>query len=216
MGMDPDPSREGQPGVPLLLHTTRGDIRAALHQAPDPQGGIVWVWGAAGGLEGPAGGIYALLAEELVEHGLTSLRVDYRVPRVFSEAVMDTLAGVSLLKGMGYRSIGLVGHSLGGAVVIAAAPFSPEVTAVVALSSQTYGAQYADRVAPRPLLLVHGEEDTRLSPECSRAIYRWARFPKELVLYPGAGHSLRQCQEELHALLSRWLVEKLRGADADA
>ncbi len=34
--------------------------------------------------------------------------------------------------------------------------------------------------------------------------------PKELVLYPGAGHGLRECKDELHALLKRLLVEKLR------
>ena len=38
-----------------------------------------------------------------------------------------------------------------------------------------------------------------------------AEEPKKLVLYPGAGHSLRECREELHPLLKSWLIEKLRG-----
>ena len=124
---------------------------------------------------------------------------------------MDTLAGGSFLKAMGYDSIALVGHSFGGAVVISAAPLSPVVTAVVSLSSQTYGARNAGLVSPRPLLLVHGEADTRLPPQSSRAIYIWAKEPKELILYPDAGHGLRECKEELDALLARWLVEKLQG-----
>ncbi|MBI2170852.1 MAG: prolyl oligopeptidase family serine peptidase [Chloroflexi bacterium] len=123
---------------------------------------------------------------------------------------MDTLAGVSFLKAMNYTSVALVGHSFGGAVVITAAPLSLEVKAVVALSSQTGGAQNAGLVSPRPLLLVHGEADTRLPPQSSRAIYIWAKQPKELVLYPGAGHGLRQCKDELDALLLGWLTDKLR------
>ena len=208
---DPSPSREDEGGSPLMLHTTRGDLRAAFHQSPDPHAAIVWVWGAQGGLDGPANRIYAVLADELLTDGITSLRVDYRQPRVLMESVMDTLAGVSFLKGLGYSSVALVGHSFGGAVVISAAPFSDQVKAVVALSSQTSGAQNAGLVSPRPLLLVHGEADRRLPPHSSKAIYQWAREPKELVLYPGAGHTLRECRDELHPLLRTWLVEKLKG-----
>ena len=211
-GVEPDPSREGQGGVPLILHTTKGDIRVAFHQTPQPHGAVVWVWGVQGGLEGPADGIYATLAEELVADGITSLRLDYRPARVLTESVMDTLAGVSFLKGLDYPSVALVGHSFGGAVVIVAAPHSDLVKAVVALSGQTYGAQNVAMVSPRPLLLVHGEDDTRLPPESSRAIYRWAREPKELVLYPGATHGLRQCKNQLHDLLKGWMVKKLRAA----
>lgn len=195
-----------------MLHTTRGDIRAAFHQSPTPHAGIVWVWGANGGLEGPAEGIYGRLADHLAGEGISSIRVDYRQPRNLMESVMDTLAGVSFLKARDYTSIALVGHSFGGAVVISAAPLSPEVKAVVSLSSQTGGAQNAGLVSPRPLLLVHGEADTRLPPMCSRSIYLWAKQPKELVLFPGAGHGLRECKEELDALLKKWLGEKLRAA----
>ena len=94
-------------------------------------------------------------------------------------------------------------------MVISAAPLSPLVKAVAALSSQTAGARGADQVSPRPLLLVHGEEDTRLPPRCSQQIYEWAKEPKELVLYPGAGHGLRQCKDQLRELLADWLVRKL-------
>ena len=200
---------EGQKGMGILLQTSRGDIRGILHSCPGTQKGIVWVWGAAGGFDGPAEGIYGHLAEELKSQGITSLRLDYRQPRVLHESVLDTLAGVSFLKGTGYEKIALVGHSFGGAVVIAAAPFSPLVQTVVALSSQTYGAKNVAQVSPRPLLLVHGGNDTRLPPSCSETIYQWAGQPKELVIYTEAGHGLRQCKEELYELLKTWLVEKL-------
>ena len=203
---------EGETGTGIVLRTTRGDIRCLYHQAPDPSAAVVWVWGILGGFAGPAQGIYGRLAERLKGEGVSSVRVSYRQARDLPESVLDTLAGVSFLKGLGYQRMALVGHSFGGAVVITAAPLSPEVVAVVGLSSQTLGATGVAQVSPRPLLLVHGMADRNLSHRCSELIYEWAQEPKELVLYPGAGHGLRQCQEELDALLSRWLVEKLRDA----
>ena len=201
---------EGQAGQGLLMQTSRGPIEAIIHhdaEAPT-QKGIVWVWGARGGFDGPADGIYGTLAEEF-EQGITSLRVNYRNPSILHESVLDTMAGISFLKGTGHTEIILVGHSFGGAVVISAAPFSPLVKAVVALSSQTGGATNAADVSPRPLLLVHGEDDTRLPSRCYEMIYDWAKEPKELVIYPGAEHGLRECKDELHDLLRRWIKDKL-------
>lgn len=60
-------------------------------------------------------------------------------------------------------------------------------------------------MSPRPLLLAHGESDTRLPPYCSEQIYSWAKQPKELVLYPGAEHGLMECAEELREMLADWL-----------
>ena len=122
---------EGQQGQGLMLHTTRGDIEAILHSDTEepPTRAILWVWGARGGFDGPAGGIFGNLAEEL-KGRITSLRVNYRNPAVLPESVMDTLAGISFLKATGHTEVVLVGHSFGGAVVIAASAFSPLIKAV--------------------------------------------------------------------------------------
>jgi pimeloyl-ACP methyl ester carboxylesterase len=170
---------------------------------------VLWAWGARGGYAGPAEGIFAQLAEAFLPQGLTSLRLHYRHPGMYVESVLDVRVGLAFLKGRGCARVVLVGHSFGGAVVIAAGTLTDQVVAVVALSPQTYGAQGAVSVAPRPLLLVHGLADTRLPPSCARQIYQWADEPKELVFYPGAEHGLRECQGELHALLRRWIPEKL-------
>ena len=190
----------------MLLRTTRGDVNVIVHnnQEGRTKKGVIWVWGARGGFAGPAGGLYRDLAEELKQE-ITSVRVDYRMPNNIQECVMDTLVGVSFLTGTGHSEIALVGHSLGGAVVITAAPYSEDVKAVAALSSQTFGARGADKVSPRPLLLAHGASDTRLPPYCSEQIYSWARQPKDLVLYEGAEHGLTECGEELRETLRDWL-----------
>ena len=205
---------EGQAGRGMVLHTSRGPIEAILHHDEETpaQKGIVWVWGARGGFDGPADGVYGALAEEL-KQGVTSLRVNYRHPGVLPESVMDTLAGVSFLKVTGHTEIVLVGHSFGGAVVISAAPFSPLVTAVVALSSQTAGATNAADVSPRPLLLVHGEDDTRLPPYCTEMIYQWACEPKQKVIFPGAGHGLYQCKDEVRDLVRGWITDRFSDAN---
>ncbi len=208
---------EDQHGQGILLHTTRGDIHTIVHSNPDSDyrtnKAIVFVWGARGGFDGPAGGIYGRLAEEL-KYEVTSIRIDYRLPNVIAECVLDTMAALSFLSATGHADVALVGHSFGGAVVIAAAPFSPMVKAVAALSSQTYGASNAGAVSPRPLLLAHGGADTRLPPSCSEQIYEWANEPKEIVIYPGAEHGLVECEDELHDMLRRWLVDKLSEADS--
>ena len=199
-----------QPGRGLTLLTNRGPIQTIIHHDPSKPSyrGVVWVGGARGGFDGPGGGLYRILGAEL-SPGVTSIRANYRKPNDLAECVMDTLAAVSFLGGTGHTDILLVGHSFGGAVVIKAAPFSDLVKGVVSLSSQTYGASEVANVSPRPLLLVHGENDTVLSPDSSRRILEWAQEPKELKLYPGAGHGLRECSQELRGLVGSWIQNHL-------
>jgi hypothetical protein len=199
--------------VALRLHTDRGDIIARFHpveRAKKAKGlGVVWVGGAGGGLDGPARGLYPEACARLQERGLAGLRLHYRRPNDIYNCVLDTMAGVGFLVKKGTPSVGLVGHSFGGAVVISAAAASRHVQAVVPMSSQTYGSQLAPNVAPRPMLLIHGMADDVLSPMCSREIYAAAREPKELRLFPGAGHGLDAVRQEVLDLLVRWLPEKL-------
>jgi pimeloyl-ACP methyl ester carboxylesterase len=144
--------------------------------------------------------------------GISSLRLNYRLPGDFDECVLDVLAGIEFLSRKGIDKVALVGHSFGGAVAIMAGTMSPLVKAVIGLSSQTYGAQRVAELSPRPLLLIHGERDRNLPARCSQLIYQWAKEPKELVIYKGCGHFLRECHQELQVQLQSWLVEKLKRA----
>ena len=135
--------------------------------------------------------------------------MDYRLPNALDECVMDLLVGVAGLKGLGCRPVVVVGHSFGGAVVIATGVAVSHVKGVVALSPQTYGADMAGMLSPIPLLVAHGKADTRLPPRCAEQIYEWAQEPKKLVLFEGAEHRLEECKDELEALLSEWIPETL-------
>lgn len=200
------PLEDAQEGV--TIETSGGQVQGILHPG-DGKAGVIWVCGAAGGLGGPSFGIYVDLARELATQGVASLRLDFRFPGDLPMCVLDVLLGTTFLVQEGIERVALVGHSFGGAVIIIAGVLSRTVRAVVGLSSQTYGAQRVGELAPKPLLLVHGERDRNLSPDCSRNIYAWAGEPKELVIYPDNGHFLRECHDELFALLKGWLLDKL-------
>ncbi|MGI8606097.1 MAG: alpha/beta hydrolase [Gaiellaceae bacterium] len=70
------------------------------------------------------------------------------------------------------------------------------------------------RLAPRPLLLVHGAENDLHSPDESRELYRRAGEPKELVLLAGCGHTEWMYDDHpefrrLVSLVSRFLEDAL-------
>ena len=199
--------------VTLKLHTDRGDIDSRFHQGAESSAGeglgVVWVGGAGGGLDGPARGLYPAASEQLQQRGIASLRLHYREPNKLRDCVLDTLTGVAFLAREGATRVAVVGHSFGGAVVISAGAGSPNIKAVVPMSSQTYGTELTPAVAPRPMLLIHGTSDTVLSDRCSRQIYAAASEPKEIKLYPGAVHVLDEVRQEVLDLLVRWIPEKL-------
>ena len=165
-----------------------------------------------GGFGRPGQGAYARLADVLQRHQISSLRLCYRHPNVLPECALDVLAGLAYLQQDHVQRVVLVGHSFGGAVVITAGAVHEHVAGVVALASQTYGARLAGRLAPRPLLVVHGKADTRLPYTCGMQIYDWAREPKQLVLYEGAEHRLDECAAGLDTLLTQWIPATLRAA----
>ena len=208
---------EGEAGRGLLFRTNRGEIPAIIHRAPShgPPGcelAVIWVCGARGGFGGPAGGMYARLAERFLDQGITSLRLNYRQPNVLPECVLDLLAGIAMLKGTGHRPLVLVGHSFGGAVVVAAGVASSHVLGVVSLSPQTHWAGMAGQLSPKSLLVVHGKSDSRLPYSCGVQIHDWAQEPKQLVLYEGAEHRLDECKDELESLLLEWIPATLTSA----
>jgi len=172
------------------------------------------VGGAGGGSEGPADGVYGRLAVPLRDRGLSTLRLGYREPGVFGECVLDALAGLSFLKGIGAREVAVVGHSFGGAVAIKAAQLSDVAVAVVAMSSQLYGTRQIEQMR-KPLLLVHGADDEVLAAAASEDIFARANEPKQIVLLPGAGHSLMQASEDVFDLLLDWLPRRVRGDNAN-
>ena len=194
--------------------TNRGNIAARYHPVPEIEktvlGGVVWVGGARGGLDGPAHGLYPEACQRLQRKGIAGLRLHYRHPNEFEECVIDTLLGIEFLKEEGFQRLVLVGHSFGGAVVITAAALCKFAKAVISISTQTYGTDLAPDLSPRPILLIHGIDDEILPCSCSKEVFQRARDPKQLVLFPGARHGMDEVRERLLDLLVEWIPEQLR------
>jgi putative redox protein len=69
--------------------------------------------------------------------------------------------------------------------------------------------KHIDKIAPKPLLLVHGADDDVVPVEHVDRLYKKAGRPKEKLILPGAGHRLRQDERAIEAVMS-WL-SKLAG-----
>ena len=81
---------------------------------------------------------------------------------------------------------------------------------------------YTDR-ARTPILIMHGEEDTRVDPGQSLELYRFISIrqpetPIRLVFYPGEGHGNRQAASryEYNLRMMEWFDTYLMTGDRNA
>lgn len=217
---------------PVRIITDRGDVEFRLYGGPqdwempdveetmaDPtaqkglgrfDAGVIWAAGAIGGWHSPARGLYDRIIEELADRGLPSLRVRFRDSHDLLESTLDVLTGAAYLESLGLRRLGMVGHSFGGAVVIQAAAQQEAVRTVVALASQSSGAEAAgDLGAGRSLLLLHGLEDRILPPWAAHQINSLSTAKTRLITYPQADHNLDEVAPEVATEVMRWLMTHL-------
>jgi fermentation-respiration switch protein FrsA (DUF1100 family) len=69
-----------------------------------------------------------------------------------------------------------------------------------------------ERMAGRPLFLMHAEGDDQIPSYWSEELYRHAAEPRRLLLVPGGDHRSLQHDPELQAVALRWLEQKLAAA----
>ncbi len=79
--------------------------------------------------------------------------------------------------------------------------------------SQVNSLEDLPKIAPRPVLLVHGEQDEVIFPDNSREMYEVAGEPKALFMVPGAGHGdiIAVDADGYEAQVVAFLDEHLRG-----
>lgn len=199
-----------EPYQAVVLHTVRGEIKARFYPAEGFYAAVVWVGGAGGGWDTPARELYPQLCKELTQEKIASLRVRFRNSRALEETVFDVQAGLAYLQQKGVERAALVGHSLGGASVIRAAAGNPVVRTVVALATQSYGTEsVTNLVSGCSILLLHGTADPVLPSSSSRNVYRRAHEPKQIILYPEAGHVLDEVAKEVREEVRNWILKEV-------
>jgi len=190
----------------LALETSRGTVYCRYNPSTGPRA-VAMVGGTGGGFDSPAQDLYGRLFNDLVEKGIGTLRVQFRDPRDLEEATLDLLAGLSFLSSKGFSQLGVVGHSLGGAVAAQAAFNDSNVRTVVMLATQSYGTDplpfLADGVSVQ---VIHGREDDVIPWQSSRQAHMMAKAPKELVLLDGASHNLDEAASTVYHEVFTWLL----------
>lgn len=200
--------------IPVIITTIRGEVKCRYYKSPGTSLGAVWVGGIGGGFDTPANGLYPELSRKLVEENVSSLRIQYRYPTRIGECVYDVLAGIKFLQSEVISSIALIGHSLGGAVVIQAAADSGSVDTVVTLATQSYGADDVSNFGENTsILLIHGNDDSVLPTSCSRAIFGIAHEPKKRIILAGNGHCLDESADQVKEIVYNWILDKLKKRD---
>jgi dipeptidyl aminopeptidase/acylaminoacyl peptidase len=67
---------------------------------------------------------------------------------------------------------------------------------------------YIDKISPRPLLLMHGDQDEVVPVQHARLLFEKAGDPKELLIFPGGGHRLRHDERAVDAAM-QWLKKQV-------
>ncbi|KAI4101692.1 MAG: hypothetical protein LQ339_004926 [Xanthoria mediterranea] len=170
----------------------------------------ILVSGASGGLVGPSS-VYLGMATKVasLNQGIPVLRLDYRYPARNQYCVADVLAAMSYLeREHAISRFVLVGWSFGGAPVFTVAGNDKRVVGCATVASQTAGTDGIERLAPRPVLLLHGLRDQTLGSHCSESLYR--RYGeggvRELKLFEGDDHALTRNAKEAEEILCRFAM----------
>lgn len=151
------------------------------------------------------------LASPSTGHGIPVLRLDYRFPARNRYCVADTVAAMGYLEQrFAISRFVLVGWSFGGAPVFSAAAKEPKrVIGCATVASQTAETDGIRKLAPRPVLLLHGAADTTLSPSCSRSLFNAYGMVGDRVIkiFEGDNHALTRHAAEAERLLCEFVVK---------
>ena len=92
--------------------------------------------------------------------------------------------------------------------IIKDADFPPSLDEWMAGFNHVYSPEWVARIAPRPILFIHGTEDDVVPVDSSRDLYDRAGEPKDIIIIEGAGHQLRLSEQAMDAAVD-WLKSQL-------
>ncbi|RYP75359.1 hypothetical protein DL771_002455 [Monosporascus sp. 5C6A] len=207
-----------------------GFVPGFLHMPPDfvspapkthHRTAAIFLSGAGGGVVGPSS-MYLSLGDKLaaLASGIPALRLDFRFPARNRYCVEDVRAAMAYLSDMyGLDRFVLVGWSFGGAPVFTVGGADERVVGCATVASQTAETEGIRRLAPRPVLLLHGTGDRTLSASCSERLYALYgnRGSRQLRLFDGDNHALSRNAQTAEGVLLDFIAKcaALRVDDAE-
>lgn len=149
---------------------------------------------------------------------MPSIRLNYRKPAQTDYCTADVRACIDYLSSQYTTTrVVLVGWSFGGSPCFTVAATDPErVMGVATIASQTAKTDGIQRLRPRPVLLMHGSEDTCLSPSCAEILYdAYGAGPgkRELKIFEGDDHGLTNNAVQVEKMVFDFIAKTL-GFDA--
>lgn len=204
MSIKVEDERDGY--VPGFLH-----LPPTASATPASNTAAILLSGAGGGIVGPSS-IYLSLADKLasLKQPVPALRLDYRYPARSRYCVRDVLAAMDELEsGFGIRNFVLVGWSFGGTPVFCIGGSDKRVVGCATIASQTAETEGVRKLAPKPLLLLHGTGDRTLSKGCSESLYEryGENGDRYLHLFPGDDHALTRNSLEAEQLIGGFILK---------
>jgi pimeloyl-ACP methyl ester carboxylesterase len=190
--------------VPGFLH-----IPAAT--SPPKGFAVILLSGAGGGVVGPSS-IYLSIASKLssLRTAIPVLRLDYRYPARNNYCVRDVIAAMDYLESKyAISKFILVGWSFGGAPVFTVGGTDSRVIGCATVASQSVETSGIEKLAPRPLLLLHGGADRILSPRCSEKLYEiyGPKGDRRIHVFDDDDHSLTKHAAEAEEMLCEFIAE---------
>ena len=85
--------------------------------------------------------------------------------------------------------------------------FPPSIDQWLGGFDQISPINWVDKIAPRPLLLIHGEQDELVNVSHAWALYEKAGQPKEIAIIDGAEHRIRHDEKAMATALN-WLMRR--------
>jgi uncharacterized OsmC-like protein/alpha/beta superfamily hydrolase len=143
------------------------------------------------------------IAEQLTIRGIAVLRFDFAATD-FSSTVDDLVAAADHLRASYHAPAILIGHSLGGAAVLAAAHRIPEAHAVVTIAAP-YDPGHVTALH-KALLVFHSPTDDRVGIDNASHIFQAAKHPKSFVSLAGADHLLSKKSDAIYVadVIAAW------------
>ncbi len=67
---------------------------------------------------------------------------------------------------------------------------------------------WAGKISPRPVLIVHGDQDEVIPVKNAHGLYEKAKEPKKILVYKNVNHQIRKNQEAMNTVVD-WTVKNL-------